>query len=391
VPAAQIALAALATLVALLVAGCSGPSTGAGPTATPGAGTTGQGAAPGTASPTHRLGSPAARAARFEPWTVSAVSAKRIWVLGSVRCAAPPCRAGLYRSFDGGRSWRRLRLPTMMFRTDPGGAGDGVSGVAFANDTTGWLFGPDLWVTHTGGLQWRQVPVPGDVKEVAVGSGTAWAMVGACSPGQGCAALGLMRADLPSTRFAPVTLPSPLIGGGPVPDLAAAGNTVAVLTNLPPGLPGDHGQVEVSHDQGKHWVVRPAPCVNELGGTISVSAAATWASCPTGSLANVFVSERGPFKQVNVFGGPLPSFTSVTAVERTSALVSVLGSRVYQTPDGGRNWRRVFLPPQSRQAEGMSVSFASRRHGYAVAAGAGGHQLIRTDDGGLHWRAVPLG
>lgn len=322
---------------------------------------------------------------------MSAVSARRIWVLGRVRCATTPCRAAVYRSFDGGSSWRRLRLPVMAFRADPGGAPDGVSGVAFVNAQTGWLFGPDLWVTHDGGLHWRQAYLPGDVKEVTVGTGVAWAMVGACSPGQGCASLGLMRAALPGGRFTPATLPRPLIGGGPVPDLATSGRTVAVLTNLPPGLPGDHDQVQVSTDGGVHWEVRAAPCVNELGGTISVSGAAVWAACPTGSLANVFLSARGPFARVNVVGGPLPSFTTVTAIKQHSALVSLLGSRVYRTPDGGQHWQRVRLPPAARQGEGMSGSFTGAGHGYAVTVGAAGSQLLRTDDDGLHWRLVPIG
>lgn len=378
---------AVAGCLALTLSACSGPSTGTAPRPSPGGGgPSAQGTGPSD-GPT-RARHPRARGAAFEPWSVSAVSAKRVWVLGEHRCGESSCRAVAYRSRDGGTSWRRLPLPVTPFRSDPSAASSGVSQIAFANDKTGWLFGPDLWVTHSGGRGWRRVDVPGDVEGLAVGRGAVWAMVGVCSPGQGCEAQALLRARIPNGHFEPVTLPGPLIGGGPVPDLAASGDSVAVLTNLPPVPPGDHNQLEVTTDGGATWTTRRAPCVNELGGELAVSGTSVWAVCPTGSLAHVYVSTGGSFKAVDVFGGPLPSFTDVTALAPDTALAVVLGARVFRTTNVGAQWQRVHLPPQARQGEAMVSSFSSPGHGYGVTIGSTGSALMRTDDGGQHWRPV---
>ena len=380
---------AMVAVLAVFAAACSGSSTGTQPASTSPGSAAGQGAGP-SGGPT-RARHPRARGAAFQPWSVSAVSAKRVWVLGEHRCGASACPAVAYRSRDGGTSWRRLHVPAAPFRSDPAAASAGVSEIAFVNDKTGWLFGPDLWVTHSGGRSWRRVDVPGDVEDLAVGRGVVWAMVGACTPGQGCEAQVLLRAKVPNGRLEPVALPGPLIGGGPMPDLAAAGDTVAVLTNLPPVPPGDHNLVEVTTDRGATWTARRAPCVNELGGELSVSGKSVWAVCPTGSLAHVYVSTRGgPFRTVDVFGGPLPSFTDVTALGPDTALAVVLGARVFRTTTAGAQWQRVHLPPQARQGEGLVTSFASLGHGYAVTIGATGSALLRTDDAGLHWRPVPV-
>lgn len=380
------AVLAVAGCLALVISACSGPTTGAGSHPSAGTSAAAQGTKP-SGGPSRAL-HPRARGKAFAPRSVSAVSAKRVWVLGERRCAVSSCRAVAYRSGDGGSSWRRLHIPKTPFRSDPSAATSGVSQIAFANDKTGWLFGPDLWVTNTGGDSWRRVDVPGDVEGLAAGRGAVWAMVGVCTPGQGCEAQALLRARLPSGRFEPVTLPGPLIGGGPVPDLAASGDTVAVLTNLPPVPPGDHNLLEVTTDGGATWTSRRAPCFNELGGELSVSGMSVWAVCPTGSLAHVYVTTGGRFKTVDVFGGPLPSFTDVTALAPDTALTVVLGARVFRTTNAGGSWQRVQLPPQARQGEGMVAAFSSPIHGYAVTIGATGSGLMRTDDGGQHWRPV---
>ena len=380
------AVLAVAGCLALVISACSGNSKDIASHPSAGTSAAAQGTTPSD-GPTRAV-HPRARGKAFVPRSVSAVSAKRVWVLGERRCVKSSCRAVAYRSGDGGTSWQRLHLPSTPFRSDPSAANSGVSQIAFANDTTGWMFGPDLWVTHTGGDNWRRVDVPGDVEGLAAGRGAVWAMVGACTPGQGCEAQVMLRAQLPNGRFDPVTLPGPLLGGGPVPDLAASGDTVAVLTNLPPMPPGDHNLVEVTTDGGATWVSRRAPCLNELGGELAVSGTSVWAVCPTGSLAHVYVTTGGPFKTVDVFGGPLPSFTDVTALAPDTALAVVLGARVFRTTNAGVSWQRVQLPPQARQGEGMVTSFSSPGHGYAVTIGATGSGLMRSDDGGQHWRPI---
>jgi hypothetical protein len=49
----------------------------------------------------------------------------------------------------------------------------------FASCRDGWLYGngPDLYATHDGGAHWRAISLGGPIRSMAVGAGTAYAMV----------------------------------------------------------------------------------------------------------------------------------------------------------------------------------------------------------------------
>lgn len=80
------------------------------------------------------------------------------WALGSARCSARSSRtcAALAATTDGGRSWHREALPAGV--TAPGSTcGPGcVQGIRFANDRTGYLFGPQAFWTTSDGTTWTR-------------------------------------------------------------------------------------------------------------------------------------------------------------------------------------------------------------------------------------------
>lgn len=93
-------------------------------------------------------------------------------------------------------------------------------------------------------------------------------------------------------------------------------------------------------------------------------------------------------------GGPVPagfSPTSVTFVSRTTGWV--LGScgqgctAVLRTTDGGRHWRGLPATPEPQGAAGTvtGLRFADFRNGFAYGGG-----LYATHDGGTSWGRVPV-
>ncbi len=98
--------------------------------------------------------------ANFQPTSVTFVGAGTGWVIGQAGtpgdCASQYCTS-VARTNDAGRTWAGVPAPLT-------GAPDGATGVSqirFLNLQDGWAFGPELWVTHTGGLTWTQVDTHG--------------------------------------------------------------------------------------------------------------------------------------------------------------------------------------------------------------------------------------
>src|SRR5581483_4839251 len=111
--------------------------------------------------------------APFQPWAASFVSPSTGFVLGGLGCRLPrrgrlpppACRPALEATSDGGATWTRLAVPPraeLSSFVDPADA-YAVTGVAFADRSNGWLFGPGLWATHDGGRHWSHPAVPAPI------------------------------------------------------------------------------------------------------------------------------------------------------------------------------------------------------------------------------------
>ncbi|MGO8890094.1 MAG: hypothetical protein ACLP8X_41675, partial [Streptosporangiaceae bacterium] len=96
----------------------------------------------------------------FRPTSVTFVGAGTGWVIGQAgtpgHCASQYCTSVALTN-DAGRTWAGVPAPLT-------GAPDGATGVSqirFLNLKDGWAFGPELWVTHTGGQTWTQINTHG--------------------------------------------------------------------------------------------------------------------------------------------------------------------------------------------------------------------------------------
>ena len=119
------------------------------------------GAAPGAA----------AAAKPVEVLSVSFVSPRVGYLLGERGEQAS--RVLMRKTVNGGRTWTAVHAPAApaadMFQSGP--PPGAVGSVYFASETDGWAFGPALWRTTDGGVTWRRERAPGPVTDLAVASG----------------------------------------------------------------------------------------------------------------------------------------------------------------------------------------------------------------------------
>jgi hypothetical protein len=126
---------------------------------------------------------PAPVPANFQPTSVTFVGTDTGWVIGQAgspgHCATQYCTS-MARTDNAGRTWAGVRAP---ITGAPDGA-TGVSRVRFLNLADGWAFGPELWVTHTGGHTWTQVDTHGlRVTDLETVGSRAFALFASCTGG----------------------------------------------------------------------------------------------------------------------------------------------------------------------------------------------------------------
>jgi len=117
--------------------------------------------APATAAPpggTQPSGGPVP--AGFRAASVTFVSTREAFVLGTAPCEHAPCTS-IVLTLDRGVSWRGLPAPAVPLGEPYTGTGPAVWGIRFATPGHGFLFGNGLWVTTSGGEHWSAVAYPG--------------------------------------------------------------------------------------------------------------------------------------------------------------------------------------------------------------------------------------
>lgn len=334
------------------------------------------------------------------------VDAQHGWLL------AGPLAGDLYRTVDGGSHWTHLPFRCGRMQT--------VSRLSFVDRSTGFLlcqvengpFAVVLYRSDDGGTSWRKVSTVDSMAHVLGAFDFISSQIGLVGAGFG----NLLRTTDGGHTFRPVP-------GTPFEGVQHASwfgtqvgyvstNTVLMRTGNAGGTwqqiypaPKPQGPISLTTSgagvgaatawsptailhtaHGIDWqqvAQLPATSIDRL---VRSSAGAVWA---------VASSVNGSRYQVRLFrstDGGL-NWQHMLHVPGGSAFLSFIGARLgflatttpfqlYMTRDGGTTWSR-----RTESVRTWHDQFVSATAGWALGAGA---NLLHTDDGGIHWRIVPI-
>jgi hypothetical protein len=275
--------------------------------------------------------------------------------------------------------------------SDGSAGASGVREVRFADTTNGWLFLPDLWATHDGGVHWSRSQLP---------SGQAFTRIDDLEATTATVTATFFDeqfviATSPVSRDAWTTTPTDVsLGAGPVPhaDLVVNGNA-GWLTNVNRVTQGG-----ARLEQGR-WVTWHPPCMGKGGGlTLAASTpTALTAVCSEGTWSDdpqrerLYVSSDGGTnfhvvgESIPIRGGQasVPGAVVGEGFDKTKSQSALLASY-----DGGHRWQTVYEIPQDSSVWGLR--FVTRDQAVAVRVNHynTANAVLMTRDRGRTWREL---
>jgi hypothetical protein len=289
----------------------------------------------------------------FQPTSVTFIGTQTGWVIGQAgtpgHCASQYCTS-MARTDTAGRTWTGVPAPLT-------GAPDGATGVGqvrFLNASDGWAFGPELWVTHTGGQTWTRVDTHGlRVTDLETVGRRAFALFASCTGGGPMFAAQCTSFTLYSSPAASTT------GGQAWTPVGAA--TTGLTASTADGAAGAAASLVLTGSRG--YLLAPGGAL--YAGPVDGSAA--WPR--TGAL--VSSCTVGPAQMGGQPAGAL--LGAVNAKELIVACASASSSttqekRIFSSPNGGVSWLQMATAP----AAGVA---------YALAASPSGTVVLGTDRG----------
>jgi photosystem II stability/assembly factor-like uncharacterized protein len=311
----------------------------------------------------------------FVPTSVSFVSTRTGWFLGTRPCGSETCGV-LLQTRDGGRSFGRRTAPPVQ-----------VGQVRFADLQQGWAFGapgfgdrpnPGLWRTHDGGRSWRRISTH-SVPSLEIGSGNVWAI----DTGEDGTVPDLVRGDATADALKPVfrapNRAATVVVGHGTAYVAAQSLAGPIATTL----------WAVTHNGAQQ---RRNPCTSDEARALQVAvgqaqhlvAVCSGEGSAGGQLKRAFASADDGRSWQRLPDPPADGYTGVVGnLAATSTSAFLTGSRNgINKETGSGSWRRVLLDDDGT---GFSfVGFTDDTHGVALGRRAG----WMTTDAGEHWRRL---
>ena len=381
---------------------------------------------PSTATPTAQAGRPESSAAaprpspsaalpaavppNFQPTSVTFVGAGTGWVIGQAdtpgHCASPYCTS-MARTDNAGRTWAGAPAPMT-------GAADGATGVSqvrFLNSSDGWAFGPELWVTHTGGQTWTQVDTHGlRVTDLETVGSRAFALFASCTGGgqafaAGCTSFTLESSPASGSDWTPVgpattgltdgaageaaalvltgslgylLAPGGTLYAGPVDGSAAWPRAGALVSSCTVGLPQPDGQ--------------PSQALLGAVNAKQLLVACTSVADSGSDTQNkqIFSSPNGGISWIQIATAPTAGIASSLAASPSETVVLGTDRGIDVLPAGDIAWQTSTLAGGGPAGGFGYVGMTTSDQGIALPADPAGGTVWFTFDGGQTWKPSPL-
>jgi len=286
-------------------------------------------------------------------------------------------------SVDGGATWA-VQSPEAP----------ALSAVTFRDDRHGWAVGSSPYAgmepiahmlrTSDGGLHWDAVLLPGHMvaTDIAFGDGLLGVVVGGDS----------RYADTPTDNWQyMVTTTDGGASWAALPGSATNDLHGVAFTDRRRGLAvGDDGTMLATDDGGDHWMLRASMATADLHGITFRGST----GCIVGAGGSILVSNDGGGSWTLRASGTAADLNGVSFAD--SRCGWIVGDRavVLATEDGGAHWSPKDCGLPAGTCTLSAVWFIDRRNGWAVGQRRATSTalvsgcIIRTTDGGEHWRQV---
>ncbi len=283
------------------------------------------------------------------------------------------CRDQVGYTDDGGATFAPLGSPDSWPCTDSAP----VSSLAFDDHGDGFLYGPDLYVTHDDGTTWSMSAQPGAVLSIEALGTSVWMVESDCSHASGSSAcpLQLLESTDGGRTWTAAPLPPDATTTVGATEESALGQTWLVRVSqtsayvVSSPVPDQSGQPDTAPlwftaDGGASWSSRPASCgIEALSAVLSVA--------PDGTLFVVCASQPS--------AGSQPKST-------------------VRSTDGGLTWTVQSACPSVPSSSMTSCGENPPSGGYLGAIDAvsadqvflvgGRSSLLASHDGGVTWQTV---
>ncbi len=347
----------------------------------------------------------------FRPTSVTFVGAGTGWVIGQAgtpgHCASQYCTSVALTN-DAGRTWAGVPAPLT-------GAPDGATGVSqirFLNLKDGWAFGPELWVTHTGGQTWTQINTHGlRVTDLETVGSRALALFASCTGGGQafagqCTSFTLYSSPAAGQDWTPVGAATTGLTNGAASEAASL-----VLTGSRGYLLAPDGTLYAGPVDGSAAWPRVGALVSsctvgpaQLGGQPwqalfgAVNARDLLVACTSSAGSGshtqnkqVFSSLNGGVSWIQIATAPTAGVAFSLAASPSEAVVLGTDRGIDLLPRGGTAWQMATLVGGGPAGGFGYVGMTTGVQGVALPADPSAGTVWFTFNGGQTWKPSPLG
>jgi photosystem II stability/assembly factor-like uncharacterized protein len=291
---------------------------------------------------------------------------------------------------NGGRTWRDLRTPNIGSVPSSGPTWfylGGQSEVRFLGRQRGWyLQAGQLWTTGDGGSTWSLAKTGGLVTDLATAGDSSWILVSQCpSPFPlSCSELRPYHWTPENPTWVPAAKTFSFGDGNPTDTTLTPVGSSIYISSL-----------------GRQYRIAANGTVTSLSNTCSsiqgLTADQPVGLCNVGGAGDASVvmfavsADQGRHWTPTVRGPPSHDWSGVAVSNGRGTIWYVVGgATLWQTTTSQKTWVPAYQTPVGSTDELYPVAFASRTTGYMGESGSAGVRLLKTTDGGLTWRTVPV-